>query len=462
MSPSENRPDADIQALHLQFEEALQQSLTDGARVLEAVHPADVATWLKDLTNDQAWGVFDLLSTEQQVDILELADEELTHVLVPNLSTGGLREIVEELPSDKAVDVLAEAEERVVEDVLRSIPAETAQDLRTLSSYDPDSAGGVMTTEFVLAKSGERVGDVVKEIKKKGGDTEDNLGVYVVDPSGVPVGYLSDRDLLTHSIHDTVEALMAEPFVVDAHADQETAAGLISRYALSALAVVDGSGALVGVISLDDAQVILEDEATEDVHRLVGTSPAQQTRLPVLVRVRQRLPLMGVTVVGGLLSARVLDAFLGGGGEGALNTAILRYLPLIVGLAGNVGVQTSTILVRGFATGEVSPEREAEVFMSEIKVGALIGVLCGFVTLCFAAGLEQAVGEPWILGLSVGVAVFAAVAWAAALGGMVPLACRRLDTDPAVVAGPFLITLSDISGVAIYMIVARQLLSHLI
>ena len=449
------------QADRRRFEEALESSPQRAAEVLGEVHAADAASWLQDVRGEEAWQVFSLLSTEDQADLLEYAEDELAHELVTHMSSEGLREVVEELPSDKAVDVLAEADERVAADVLDAVSKETAEDLRTLISYDPESAGGVMTTEFVLAQHDARIGDVVKEIKKEGEDSEENLGIFVVDGSGVPVGYISDRDLITHSIHDSVGEVMVDPFVIEAGEDQEVAAGLIAKYALSALAVVDEVGSLIGVISLDDAQEILEEEATEDVHRLVGTSPTQQTRLPILVRVRQRLPLMGVTVAGGLASAQLLGEFMGPGTESPINEAILRYLPLIVGLAGNVGVQTSTILVRGFATGEVEQDREAEVFRSEVAVGALIGALCGLVTFLFAAWLEGSLGQGTTLGLSVGTAVFVAVTWAAALGGAVPMMCRRMEIDPAVIAGPFLITLSDISGVAIYMVVADQMLSRL-
>jgi magnesium transporter len=456
MSTSE-QPQAD----HRRFEQALEVSPQRAAGVLAEVHAADAASWLQDVRKEEAWQVFSLLSTEEQADLLEYAEDELAHELVTRMSTQGLREVVEELPSDKAADVLAEADEQVAADVLEAVSKETAEDLRTLISYDPDSAGGVMTTEFVLAQHDARLGDVVKKIKKEGEDSEENLGVFVVDGAGVPVGYISDRDILTHSIHDSVGEVMADPFVIAADEDQEVAASMIAKYALSALAVVNEAGSLVGVISLDAAQEILEEEATEDVHRLVGTSPTQQTRLPILVRVRQRLPLMGVTVVGGLASARLLGMFMGPGTESPINEAILRYLPLIVGLAGNVGVQTSAILVRGFATGEVEREREAEVFVSEASVGTLIGALCGLVTFLFSAWLEGSTGQGVALGLSVGIAVFVAVTWAAALGGAVPMICRRMEIDPAVVAGPFLITLSDISGVAIYMVVADQLLNRL-
>jgi len=435
-----------------EFEAALQESLTKAAALLGSVHPADAAEWLQDTEADDAWRVFHALDTEARGEVLGYADDGLRSVLIARLSSLDLKELVEELPSDEAVDVLAEADDRIAEDVLHSIPRELATGLRELSAYPPESAGGVMATEYVTVPTAMRVGDLVKAIRKEGEDADEDMGVFVIDTSGCPVGYVSDRDLLTHSIHTPVDEVMVDPFTVDAQEDQEEAANLIAKYNLQTLAVVDSDGVMQGVISVDDAQEILESEVSEDFMRLVGTAPSLQTRLPVLTRVRQRLPLMGVTVAGGLVSARILGEFQDpGGGTGSV---ILRYLPLIIGLAGNVGIQSSTILVRGFATGEVEPQRERAVLAAEIQVGVLIGLLCGGVTALIATWMETGP-----LGGAVGTAVAVAVAWAAMLGGVVPVACRRLGIDPAIVAGPFLICLSDISGSAIYVAVARTLLS---
>ena len=281
----------------------------------------------------------------------------------------------------------------------------------------------------------------------------------MLDAAGRPIGYLSDRVLLTHSIHTPVDEVMVGPLLTAVTDDQEEAARTIAKYGLDVLAVVDDAGAMLGVISADDAADILEEEVGEDFALLTGTgSEGQQTRLPIHVRVRQRMPLMGFTVLAGLASAKILAIVLGSSAEaGGENTqeAILRYLPLIVGLAGNVGIQSSTIFVRGFATGEVEPDREWSVFGSEWTVGSIIGVLCGLATW-IVAGLIEGSG-PSGLGLAVGVAVVAAVAWAAMLGGLVPIACRRLGIDPAIVAGPFLIAMSDVSGSVIYILVARAI-----
>ena len=401
--------------------------------------------------------VFGALSPTCQASILEHADEALTQELIAPFDARLLTRVLEELPSDEAADVLIEADDRVANDALDRLSPATAASLRTLLSFDPESAGGIMATDFVVTQPGERVGDVVKSVRKGAEDIEPDVGVFVLDQQRRPIGYLSDRALLTHTIHSPVEEVMCEPFVVAVDEDQEGVAQLMAKYGLQSVAVVDDAGALLGVISSEDAAAILEEEVDEDIALLVGVgADQQQTRLPVLVRVRQRLPLMGLTVVAGLASAKILAIALGHGsdGEGGVQQAILRYLPLIVGLAGNVGIQSSTIFVRGFATGEVDEDREWPVFFTEWGVGTLIGALCGVATWLVAGFIESSTPG---LGAAVGFAVFAAVAWAAMLGGIVPIACRSLGIDPAVVAGPFLIALSDVSGSAIYIFVAREI-----
>lgn len=455
-------PDSSLEAAEAAFRDALAESAARAAVLIADVHPADAAEWLRDTGEEDRDMVFTTLSATIQADILEYADEALTQSLVARLDAKHLGEVLEELPSDEAADVLFEADDSIAKAALAQIEPEFARDLRALLEHDPDSAGGVMATEFVAACPDQRIGDVVKEIRKEGEDAEPDLGVFVLDPSGRPVGYVPDRALLTHSIHTPVEDVMVEPFVIEVHDDQEIAAQQIAKYSLDALAVVDAAGAMLGVISAEDAADILEEEVQEDFARLTGTGAvAQQTRLPIAVRVRQRMPLMGFTVLAGLASAKILALVLGTSGEPGTeggpgpHEAILRYLPLIVGLAGNVGIQSSTIFVRGFATGEVDPDREWSVFGTEWAVGSIIGVFCGLVTWA-VAGLMEGTGA-YGLGLAVGVAVVAAVAWAAFLGGLVPIACRRLGIDPAIVAGPFLIAMSDVSGSAIYILVARAI-----
>jgi len=355
---------------------------------------------------------------------------------------------------DDVVDILALSGKEVTERVLRNVEQERAQELRELATHAPDSAGGMMTTDFQVVLAGTRIGDAIKALKHGADEAEEGHGLFVVDEQGRPVGYVPDRDLLLHSIHEAVEEVMADPISVPVEMDQEEVAQKIMHYGLHEIAVVDGAGAIVGVVSSDDAQDVFEEEVSEDIHRIVGLSPEQQTRLSIAKRVRARLPLMVLTVLGGLVTAAIIGHVMGSSSK---QTALLRFLPIIIGLAGNVGIQASTILVRAFATGEVEHERELSVLADEMLVGLAIGLLCGTATALYLvlSGGTHASGR---FALAVGGAMTGAVTWTAFLGCIVPMSCRRLGIDPAVVAGPFLVTISDISGTALYLGVATLML----
>jgi magnesium transporter len=422
--------------------------------VLDELHEADIAEGMLDLTDRDAWVVFDSLGLEERAEVLARAEDSLREQLLEQLTPRQIAALVENMAADDVVDVLALSDSEVTERVLRNVDVERAEELRELAEYDPDSAGGLMTPEFVVVEEGSRIGDAIKVLKKESGEAEDGLGLYIVDKAQRPVGYVPDRELLLHSIHETVGSVMCDPMTVPVDVDQEQVAHKVQHYGLNEIAVVDANGAIVGVIHSDDTQDVLEDEVSEDMLRMVGTSPEQQTRLPISRRVRARLPLQGLTVVGGLVTAWLIDQVMVDPSEGA---NLLRFIPIIIGLAGNVGIQASTILVRAFATGEVEPSREASVLASETVVGLLIGLLCGGATTGVLFVTEGG-GEAARFAIAIGAAIACAVTWAAFLGCVVPMACRRTGIDPAIVAGPFLITISDISGTALYLAVAGMVI----
>ena len=452
MSPESHDP----LLMKQRFLEGLRGPEEELRSFLEDVHPADTAEWLLDLTAEESWSVLQLLEGEARAEVLAQAEDSVSAPLLERMSPTELTEVVEELPADDAVDVLALVEESVTEQVLQKVDLDRAEGLRELASYDPQSAGGMMNSELVTVPKDVRLGDAIKLIKSEGDESEDGQGVFVVDERQRPVGYLSFRQLITHSIHEEVRDVMVQPVSVEVGIDQEEAAGLIQHYQLEELAVIDRAGALVGAISADDAIAVLEDEASEDFLKLVGAPADQPTRQSVLRRVWTRLPLQGVTVLGGLLTAWILDRALGDSLSG--DADLLRFIPIVIGLAGNVGIQCSTILVRGFATGEVEREREFAVLRAEVAVGFFIGLICGATTTLITRFAETG-GAEWSFAVAIGTPITVAVSWAAFLGCVVPTACRRIGIDPAVVAGPFLITVSDISGTVLYLCVAAILLS---
>jgi len=446
-------PDTSLQKE--QFLKHLGGAAEELQALLQDIHPADIAEWLLDLDSEESWRVFKGLDCEGRAAVLSHAEDVTRTPLLERMSLEQLTEVVQELPADDVVDLLALVEDSVTEQVLRNVDLERAAGLRKLSLYDPESAGGVMNSELVTVPADLRIGDAIKLIKTEGEEAEESRGIFVVDEDSHPIGYLSDRQLLTHSIHEEVREVMAQPVSITIDADQEEAAGLVQHYQLEELAVVDASGVLVGAIAADDAHVVLEEEASEDFLKLVGAPADQPTRQSVPRRVWNRLPLQGVTVIGGLLTAWILELVLGDHLNG--KTDLLRFIPIVIGLAGNVGIQSSTILVRGFATGEVEKDREFAVLRGEVMVGFLIGLICGTATTLITTTVESGTMRPEFA-IAVGAAIMVAVTWAALLGCVVPLVCRRIGIDPAVVAGPFLITVSDISGTVLYLGVAHVLL----
>ena len=453
-------PDAEKRPELQDLELALEGSDPELWAFLGEVHAADLAGWLEEVAEDQARRVVGLLGPERRGELLQFSDEELRRELLGGLDAAGLAEVVQLLPADDVVDLLALLDAERFEEVLRLVGPGRARELRALASYGEDTAGGLMTTEFVAVPADAHVLDAIKEIKAEEGPRGlEEVGVFVVDEAHRPIGFVSDRDLLTTGIHTPIREVMDTDLItVSAATDQEDVANLVSKYGLEAVPVVDERGVLIGVVSAEDAQEVLEEELEEDIRRLVGTSPVEQTRLGILRRVRERLPLQGLTVAGGLTTAWILDRALPGGEQRGATGDVLRYLPLIIGLAGNVGIQSSTVLVRAFATGELTEERQASVLGAEVVVGLLIGLFCGLTTFGIASYLEGSGQADYGFGLAVGGAMSVAVTWAAFLGCIVPIVCQRFGVDPAIVAGPFLITLSDVSGAAIFVGVAHATL----
>lgn len=431
------------------LELALQGSPEELAGALDELHGADIAEGLLDLQDRDVWQVFSSLDNAQRAELLTHAEDTVREQLLEQLAPRQIAAIVEYMAPDDVVDLLALSGNDVAERVLRNVAFDRAKDLRRLAAYPPESAGGLMTTDFLVVGLGTRIGDAIKLLKQEALESDTGGGLFVVDGRRQPVGYVSDRKLLKSSIHDVVDDVMKDPVTVPVDMDQEEVAQRILKYGLRELAVVDRTGVIVGVVHGDDAQDVLEDEASEDLLKIVGTSAEQQTRLPVYRRVRARLPLQGLTVVGGLVTAWIIERVMGGSTREA---DLLRFVPIIIGLAGNVGIQASTILVRAFATGEVEADREVSVLGSETLVGLVIGLLCGLATA--GAVLVGEGGQDPRFSLAIGVAIASAVTWAAFLGCGVPMVCRRVGIDPAIVAGPFLITVSDISGTALYLAVA--------
>ncbi|KAA3611553.1 MAG: magnesium transporter [Planctomycetota bacterium] len=423
----------------------------------EGMHPADIADvlWL-DFDQEEARTLFTSLSLALAADVLSEAEPALADKLVEGMDPQRLGRLFAELPADDATDILGFMTKAETQEILQQLEPEDARDLRHLGVYPGDSAGGMMTTEFITAREEEKVGDVLKRLKRTE-DLETIDNAYVVDDEGYLAGVLSSREMLEASIHDPVREVM-NPDVIQARVeeDQENVAHKILHYNLSSIPVVDPRGIVVGIVTADDALEVLEEEGTEDAMLLAGAGMPSAANEPLLQRVLHRAPMLAVTVAAGILMSRVMDYFAPQEVEGTGEWGtIVPYVPMVLALAGTIGAQTSAVLVRGFAVGLIPPGRRWPVFLQEIQVGGVLGLLCFSLSVPAAALFA---GD-WFTGFSLGVALLLAMSWTSVVASSIAMGSELVGLDPALVAGPVMIAVSDLSAVLLFFGIATLMLT---
>jgi magnesium transporter len=331
---------------------------------------------------------------------------------------------------------------------------EEAQEIRTLSDFPPDSAGGIMTPEFVAVSSDATADGAIGAIRSLVGQAETVDYVYVVDPERHLIGVLSLYRLMLSPGDTPVTQLIAPTTVrVRALADRETAANLLTERNLLAIPVVDDDDHLLGIITQDDVADVLEAEATEDIERLGGSQP---------LNVPYRLSSVGLLVrkrIGWLLLLFVAEAYTGTvlrsfSAELEAAVALSFFIPLLIGTGGNVGSQTVTLIVRAMALNEVSMRDVGWIIWKEVRVGLILGAVMAVV----AIGRAWLLGVGWDIGIVVAATIMAICLWSATVAAVLPLTLRRLRIDPAVVSAPLITTLVDGTGLIIYFEIAKFLL----
>lgn len=433
-----------------------------GTRFLPADwhHPADLADvlWL-DLEPEEARRLFRELPERDAAEVLAEAERPLRQLVLDGVPPAELGRLLSHIPADDGADILELLPESERFEALKHLAPAEAKELRHLGEYDPDTAGGMMTTEFIACAKEELVGDLLRRLKRDQGEAETIYFVYVTDAEGILEGVASTRELLEAGIHEPVGEVM-NPDVIRVRVgdDQEEVAHRLLHYNLNAIPVVDARGVLLGIVTADDALEVLENEGSEDALLLAGATRSAAVSAPLLERVLHRAPMLAVTVAAGLLMSRVMDHFVPGtgvldGGASQLRV-VLPYIPMVLGLAGNVGSQTSAVMVRGFAVGEIQPANRASIFWGEVQVGLLLGLLCCLLTVP-AAYLFA--GELWTA-LSMGTALLLAMAWSATLACSIAMGSQAAGLDPALVSGPVMMACSDLSATLLFFGSAHLLL----
>lgn len=444
-----------------QVQQALQEHLNTPVGTAftpgEGQHAADLADvmWL-DLEAEEARRIFLEMELHDAAEVLAEAEVPLQKRLLEDADPERVGRLLGELSYDDGTDLLEVLAEDLRLEVMCFVTPEDAAELRHLSEYAPDTAGGMMTTEFLTAHPGENIGDVLKRIKRDEGEAESIHVVFVIDDDGKLRGVLSTRELIESGIHDTVGANMI-PDVIHARVDEdkEDVAHRILHYNLSAIPVLDPREIVVGIVTSDDALEVMEDEGSEDALLLAGAHGGSDAGEPLGRMVAHRAPMLAIPVLAGLVMAKVMEGFGVGGEEDSLFQIIVSYVPMVLALSGTVGMQTSAVLVRGFATGQIMHGRRTSVFLSEVKVGCALGVLCALVA---APAIGFLIGD-YMHGLSMSFALMVAVTWSATASSSIAMGSEAAGLDPALVSGPIMIAVSDLSSVVLFLGMASWMLS---
>jgi magnesium transporter len=438
-----------------EFLENLQQLLEERDSVaisnqLNSFHHSDVATILSSLSSDEAKYVFGLLDDEISAEALMEFDEDYRERFIKHLSTSELVDQVENLESDDAADLLGELEEEEKDEIISQIEdKEHASEITDLLKYDDDTAGGLMHKEFIQVQSNWAVNRCVVELRKQAENVEKVYSIYVVDDNEVLLGILSLKSLLFATPTASIGTMFRSENLrsVKTHESAEDVATIMEKYDLVSIPVVDRQNKLVGRITIDDVVDVIKEEAEKDFQMASGISENVESTSSILKNTRSRLPWILIGLAGGVAASQIIKGY---EGQIDINPTLAFFIPLIVATAGNVGVQSSAIIVQGLASNNFQFQGILKQIGKETLVGLVVGLICSGIIF----GLNFLMGGEMQLGITIAISLFLVVVIAAVLGALIPLLLDKIKIDPALATGPFITTANDIIGLTIYFGVA--------
>ncbi len=421
--------------------------------LLQDLHHADIAEILDELHIDQATYIFKLLDSELTAEILLELEDDLREKILSRLSAKEIAEELDELETNDAADIIAELSQSKKEEVIQELQdVEHAKDIVDLLRYDEDTAGGLMHKELVKVNENWNVLTCVKEMRIQAENISRVHSIYVIDDEDRLKGRLSLKDLLTTSTKTPISDVYIRK-VDSVHVDTEDVevARIMQKYDLEAIPVVDELGRLVGRITIDDILDVIKDEADKDYQLAAGISQDVEANDSILELTRARLPWLVLALLGGLISVHVLEQF-GGAMESHRN--LFFFTPLIAAMAGNVGVQSSAIIVQGLANNTLSGSLFNRL-IKEVSLSLFNGFILALILLVASHFLLDV---EILIGIIVTIALISVIIVASLIGTFVPILLDKFGIDPALATGPFITTSNDICGIMIYFTIAKIIL----
>lgn len=420
---------------------------------LQLVRPEDIADWLDELSAEERRRILAALDNEAAGTVLADATPAIRAELLEELSPQKLARIAETMPPDEAADLIGDLEDEEGERVLHHIDAEDEKVLRDLLEYDEESAGGIMNPNVVALPRDATVDDAIQLLRTLGDDAV-TAAVYVVDEQGRLVGFVRLRHLVTARPGARLADIMETDVIsVPVEADQEEVADLVEKYDFLAIPVVDAENRLLGAVSVDDVLDVIEEEASEDIYKMAGSSWAEEESESIFHTARYRLPWLLICLAGTQLSTTVMSLF---SHRVPLFDQISIFTPAIMAMGGNTSLQSSTTTVRRLALDTLPKNRYPIHVVREILTALVMGVACGVVE----SGVALVLGHDPLVGVAVGLAMAMGMSAASLLGASMPLILDLFGVDPAVASGPLVSTINDSLGLSIYFTVATIVLLH--
>ncbi|MGF1535553.1 MAG: magnesium transporter [Elainellaceae cyanobacterium] len=441
--------------VRLQLQALLEQNNLQGAKaLLIPVQPADIAEAIEGLPETMQAIAFRLLLKSEAIEVYEYLDSSVQQSLLEKFKRQEVLNIVDEMSPDDRAKLFDELPAKVITRLLSQMSAEERRSTAQLLGYEADTAGRMMTPEYVSLKESWTVAQALERIRSLAHVSETIYSLYVTDRARQLTGILSLRDLVIAQPEQTIGDIMVREFVyVQTDTDREDAARLIQRYDFLALPVVDTEKRLVGIVTVDDILDVLEEETTEDIYTLggvqSGTDSYFQTNL--LTVARRRVVWLFILLITSIATSAVIRSQ-----EAVLDrvVALTAFIPLLISAGGNVGAQSSTVVIRGLNTDEVSLGKATQVIRREAIAGTFLGIMLGFAAMLVAYSLQGDWRVAAIVGVSlVGISIMASVA-----GSTLPMLFQKVGFDPALMSAPFITTAVDVLGVTIYLGIARLVL----
>lgn len=425
-------------------------------KVVAKSHPADVAHLFRYLDLKEQRILFNLIDdTETAAYVLSELEPATGAQLLEQIDKETITAVLQEMPYDDAVEIIRDMPEELAAEILGIMQDEHSEEIEQLLQYEEDTAGGIMATEVFALNEDMTVKEAIEALQQAQ-DVEMVFYVYVTDEHGHLVGVLSLRQLLVVPPSTKLKNIMTKDVIrVRTDMDQEEVAQLVAKYNILAIPVVDEGNKLMGIITVDDVIDVLRQEATEDIYKMAGASEEEHLYgFRAFKIARLRLPWLVTNLFGGVITGYLMWLF-----RATLQEVLVlvSFIPVITGMGGNVGGQSATIVVRGFATGRIDFSTLRQVFYKELRVGMIMGAVCGVVVGLIAIGWHH---NPY-LGLVVGLAMVTAMTVAATMGVVATSFFKKVGIDPAIASSPFVQTANDITGILIYFGTATTFINFL-